>query len=138
MRYLLILVLGVLLGGGAAVFFLGTPRAGSAPGVRVKAPDQGGDPPGTVTLSLDQGFVDAVLNTTFSNLGSPTFHLSQKDQTSQQHEHEDDGQQPKLLTFSHKRPQLLKKVSHRMPPKRESSQNMFLICETGLASRTTR
>ena len=81
MRYLLILVLGVLLGGGAAVFFLGTPRAGSAPGVRVKAPDQGGDPPGTVTLSLDQGFVDAVLSTTFSNLGAPTFHLSQNDQT---------------------------------------------------------
>jgi len=77
MRYFLILILGVLLGGGAAVFFLGTPRAGSAPGVRVKAPEKGGDPPGTVTLSLDQGFVDAVLNTTFSNLGSPTFRLSE-------------------------------------------------------------
>src|SRR5258705_1587752 len=77
MRYLLILLVGVLLGGAAAVFFLGTPRAGSAPGVRVKAADQGRDPPGTVTLSLNQGFVDAVLNTTFSNLGSPTFRLSE-------------------------------------------------------------
>jgi len=77
MKYVLILLLGIILGGGAAVYFLGTPRAGSAPGVKMQAPNKGGDPPGTVTVSLDQGFVDAVLGTTFSGLGSPTFKLSQ-------------------------------------------------------------
>lgn len=75
MRYVLILLLGILLGGGTAVFFLGTPRAQPAPGVKVDAPDPKGDPPGTVVVSLDQGFVDAVLATTFSGLGTPTFNL---------------------------------------------------------------
>jgi len=75
MRYLLILLLGALLGAGAAVFFLGPPRARSAPGVKVAAPDPKGDPPGTVVVSVDQGFVDAVLSTTFSGLGTPTFNL---------------------------------------------------------------
>lgn len=75
MRYVLILLLGILLGGGTAVFFLGTPRAQPAPGVKVGAPDPKGDPPGTVVVSLDQGFVDAVLATTFSGLGTPTFNL---------------------------------------------------------------
>ena len=75
MKYLLILLLGVLLGAGAAVFYLGPPRARSAPGIKVAAPDQKGDPPGTVVVSLDQGFVDAVLSTTFSGLGTPTFNL---------------------------------------------------------------
>jgi hypothetical protein len=76
MKYLVTLLLGALLGAGAAVFFLGAPRARTAPGVKVGAPDQKGDPPGTVVVSLDQGFVDAVLSTTFSNLGTPTFNLS--------------------------------------------------------------
>lgn len=77
MKYLLILLLGVLLGGGAAIFFLGAPPAKSAPGVAVTTPDQGGDPPGTVVITLNQGFVDAILATTFSGLGPPTFQLSQ-------------------------------------------------------------
>jgi hypothetical protein len=77
MRYIGILLLGVLVGGGAAIFFLGAPRATSVPGVPVKAPDQGGDPAGTVVIALDQGFIDAILATTFSGLGPPTFNLSQ-------------------------------------------------------------
>lgn len=81
MRYLVILLVGALLGGGAAIFFLGAPRARSAPGVQVTAPDPKGNPPGTVVVSLDQGFVDAVLATTFSGLGTPTFNLSQLDTT---------------------------------------------------------
>jgi hypothetical protein len=75
MKYVVILLLGALLGGGAAVFFLGAPRARLAPGVTVQAPDKGGDPPATVVIALEQGFVDAVLATTFSGLGTPTFHL---------------------------------------------------------------
>jgi hypothetical protein len=75
MKYLLILLLGAVLGAGAAIFFMGAPRARSAPGVKVGTPDPKGDPPGTVVVSLDQGFVDAVLSTTFSGLGTPTFNL---------------------------------------------------------------
>ena len=77
MRYVLILILGILLGGGAAIFFLGAPPAKSAPGQAVKPPDQGGTPPGTVVLALDQSFIDAVLSTTFNGLGTPTFHIGQ-------------------------------------------------------------
>jgi hypothetical protein len=77
MRYVVILLLGALLGGGAAIFFLGAPPAKSAPGQAVQAPDKGGTPPATVVISLEQSFIDAVLATTFSGLGTPTFHLSQ-------------------------------------------------------------
>jgi hypothetical protein len=76
MKYVLILLLGILLGAGAAIFFLGAPSAKSAPGQAVQAPDKGGNPPGTVVIALDQSFVDAVLATTFG-LGTPTFQLGQ-------------------------------------------------------------
>ena len=77
MRYVVILLLGILLGGGAAIFFLGAPSAKALPGQAVKPPDQGGTPPGTVTIALEQSFVDAVMATTFSGLGTPTFRLGQ-------------------------------------------------------------
>jgi hypothetical protein len=77
MRYVVILLLGILLGGGAAVFLLGTPPAKAVPGQPVQAPNQGGNPPGTVVVALEQSFVDAVLSTTFSGLGTPTFQLGQ-------------------------------------------------------------
>lgn len=76
MRYVVILVLGVLLGAGAAVYFLRIGPARSAPGVPVRPPD-GQNAPATVVIGLDQGFVDAVLATTFSGLGTPTFQLGQ-------------------------------------------------------------
>ena len=75
MKYILLLVVGAILGGGAALYFLGAPRAGAAPGKAVKAPE--GNPPATVVITLDQGLVDAVLATTFSGLGAPTFQLGQ-------------------------------------------------------------
>jgi hypothetical protein len=77
MKYVLMLVLGIVLGGGAAIFFLGAPPAKSAPGQAVKPPDQGASPPGTVVIGLEQSFIDAVLSTTFSGLGTPTFQLGQ-------------------------------------------------------------
>lgn len=75
MRYVGILLLGILLGGGAAMFFMGAPSAKSVPGTAVRAPDQGGNPPATVVIALEQSFIDAVLATTFSGLGTPTFQL---------------------------------------------------------------
>ena len=77
MRYVVVLILGILLGGGAAVYFLGTPPAKSAPGQAIKPPDQNGNQPGAVVISLEQSFVDAVLATTFNGLGTPTFQLGQ-------------------------------------------------------------
>jgi hypothetical protein len=82
MRYVVILLVGILLGGGAAVFFLGVPPAKSAPGQPVRAPDQGGNPPGTVVIAMEQSFIDAVLATTFNGLGTPTFQLGQNQRDS--------------------------------------------------------
>jgi hypothetical protein len=77
MKYVLILLIGILLGGGAAIFFLGASPAKSAPGQAVRPPDQGGSPPATVVISLDQSFIDGMLATTFNGLGTPTFQLGQ-------------------------------------------------------------
>ncbi len=77
MKYVVILLVGILLGGGAAVFFLGTPPAKSAPGVAIKPPDQSGNQPGAVVIALEQSFIDAVMSTTFSGLGTPTFQLGE-------------------------------------------------------------
>ncbi len=76
MRYVIILLLGLLLGAGAAVYFLGTPRAKSVPGVAVQAPDGSGDPAGTVVVSLTNSFVDGLLGTVFQDLGAPSFQLA--------------------------------------------------------------
>lgn len=77
MKYVVILVLGILLGAGAAIFFLGAPRAQLMQGKVVQPPAQGANPPGTVVIGLEQSFIDAVLATTFTGLGTPTFQLGQ-------------------------------------------------------------
>ena len=76
MRYVVVLVLGILLGAGVAIYFLGVAPAKSTPGVEVRPPD-GQAPPATVVIGLEQSFVDAVLATTFSGLQNPVFQLSQ-------------------------------------------------------------
>ena len=77
MKYVVMLLLGILVGGGAAIFFPGVPPAKSAPGQVIKPPDQSGAQPGAVVIALEQSFVDAVLATTFNGLGTPTFQLGQ-------------------------------------------------------------
>ncbi len=76
MRYLLLLVLGLVLGAGAAIFFLGVPSAKAIPGAIVKAPEAGGDPAGTVVVAISNSFFDGLLATIFRDLGPPTFKLS--------------------------------------------------------------
>lgn len=76
MKYILILLLGLALGVGAAIFFLGTPRAKAVPGTKVQAPDAAGDPPATVVVQLNNSFFDGLLGTIFNDLGPPTFQLS--------------------------------------------------------------
>ena len=87
MRYVAILLLGILLGGAAAFYFLGMPPAKSAPGQAIKPPDQSGNQPGAVVVSLEQSFIDAVLATTFSGLGTPTFQLGQRGNSDERIEH---------------------------------------------------
>jgi hypothetical protein len=77
MRYILLLVLGLVIGAGAAIFFLGVPSAKATPGTRVTAPAPGGDPPGTVVVSISDSFFDGLLGTVFHDLGQPTFKLAE-------------------------------------------------------------
>ncbi len=77
MRYVIILLLGLIVGAGAAVFLLGIPRAKSMPGTQVQAPDAGGDPAGTVIVTLTNGFAQKFLATIFQDLGAPSFQLAE-------------------------------------------------------------
>jgi|SRR5687768_5279006 len=79
MRYVVVMLLGILLGAGVAMFFMGAPSAKSVPGTAIRPPDPGGNPPATVVISLEQSFIDAVLATTFTGLGTPTFQLGRAD-----------------------------------------------------------
>ncbi|HYN23792.1 MAG TPA: hypothetical protein VES69_01965 [Pyrinomonadaceae bacterium] len=76
MRYVIILLLGLIVGAGAAVFFLGTPRARSMPGTEVHAPDAGGAQAGTVIVTITEGFSERLLATIFQDLGAPSFQLA--------------------------------------------------------------
>lgn len=77
MKYLLLLVLGLVIGAAAAIYFLGVPSAKAIPGARVQAPPPGGDPPGTVIVSLSDSFLNEMLGTIFRDLGAPSFKLAE-------------------------------------------------------------
>lgn len=76
MKYILILLLGLIIGGAASIFFLGIPRAKAIPGTRVEAPVPGGAATSTVVIALNENFLNEVLSTVFRDLGPPTFNLS--------------------------------------------------------------
>lgn len=76
MKYALSLLVGLVLGAVLVYFLLvGAPSAGNLPGVPVKAPDQGGDAPGTAVITLDEKFFDSVLGAIFKDVGAPSFPL---------------------------------------------------------------
>lgn len=79
MKYIIVLVLGLVLGGGGAIYLLGTPRARTAPGTAIRPPDQGGDPGGTAVITLDEKVFDGLLGGIFRDLGSPSFQLSRNE-----------------------------------------------------------
>jgi hypothetical protein len=79
MKYLLLLLLGLVVGAAAAIYFLGVPRAKAIPGATVQAPAAGGDPPATVVIAISDTFLDELLGTVFRDLGPPTFNLSEMD-----------------------------------------------------------
>lgn len=77
MRYLLTLIIGLLIGGGLVYyFFVGAPRMEKLPGEPVRAPEAGGDPPGTAVLTLDEQFFNTLLGTIFRDMSNPTFKLA--------------------------------------------------------------
>lgn len=77
MRYLIVLLLGLLLGGGTAVFFLGYRGTRSAPGAPIKSPDAGGEAATTAVIELPDRFLNELLATMFRDLGPPSFRLAQ-------------------------------------------------------------
>lgn len=76
MKYVIVLLLGLVVGAGAAVFLLGTPRTKSTPGTQVQAPEASGDTAGIVVVTLTNGFVQKFLATIFQDLGAPSFQLA--------------------------------------------------------------
>src|SRR5215207_8225531 len=78
MKYILVLLLGLIVGAGAAYyFFVGAPRVkqqqlGAQP---LQAPESAGDPPGTVVITFDEKFFDTLLGTIFRDLAPPAFKI---------------------------------------------------------------
>lgn len=83
MKYLVILLVGLLLGAGLAVFFLGVPRIKSAPGQKVQAPASANVASDTVVISVNSGFFDDLLGTVFRDLGPPAFNLAENQSASE-------------------------------------------------------
>ncbi len=77
MKYFVILVLGLLLGAGVAVFLLGVPRMKSAPGTKVQAPAAGELAGDTVMITIGNGFFNDLLTAVFRDLGPPAFNLAE-------------------------------------------------------------
>jgi hypothetical protein len=76
MRYVLTLLGGVIIGAALVFFFFtGAPRAKPLPGSPIKPPDQGGTPPSTAVVMLDERFFDAVLGAIFRDMNAPSFPL---------------------------------------------------------------
>jgi hypothetical protein len=83
MKYLIVLLLGLVIGGVITVFFLGIPRAQAIPGTRVQTPPPGGDPPSTAVIALNSGLLNEMVASIFRDLGPPSFQLSQMRENSQ-------------------------------------------------------
>jgi hypothetical protein len=74
MKYLVTLILGLVLGAGVAIFFLGMPRAKSAPGVAVQEPSES-EQKSTVVLTVSNTFFEQFLGTMFRDLNPPALRL---------------------------------------------------------------
>ncbi len=71
-----LLILGLLVGMGATTYFFGAHRARNLPGAPIRPPDHN-DTSGTVAVTVDEKFFDALLGTVFQKLGPPQLKLSQ-------------------------------------------------------------
>ena len=70
-------VLGLIIGGGLALYFFGgAPRASALPGKPIQPPDSNGAANTTATVVLNQQFFNNVLNTIFHDMNAPSFPLN--------------------------------------------------------------
>ena len=77
MKYIIILVLGLVLGAGGAIYLLGVSRsAHKLPGTAIQPPSPGGDAAGTAVVVLDEQLFTDVLGGIFRDLSSPSFHIA--------------------------------------------------------------
>jgi len=76
-RSILFLLIGLLLGALASIYFLGSARMRALPGIPLKPPEQSSDNSGSVSVSIDEKFFDALLGTIFQKLGPPQLKLAQ-------------------------------------------------------------
>lgn len=75
-RILLGLVAGLLVGVLGTVYFFGRPGKGSLPGTALRPPDTAATS-GSVSVTLEEKFFDALLGTIFQQLGPPQLKLAQ-------------------------------------------------------------
>jgi hypothetical protein len=76
-RLILGVIVGLLVGGLAVLYFLGRPRAGSLPGTALRPPDATSTNSANVSVAIDEKFFDSLMTTIFQQLGSPQLKLSQ-------------------------------------------------------------
>jgi len=77
MKYVLVLLGGLIIGILATGYLLGARSGHSLPGTPLKAPDQSAPTSATVSVSIDEKFFDALLGTVYQKLGPPQLKLSQ-------------------------------------------------------------
>ncbi|HVS20923.1 MAG TPA: hypothetical protein VHD88_03700 [Pyrinomonadaceae bacterium] len=75
-KSILLFVIGLLLGAVASAYYLGAPRTRNSPGAPIRPPDRSGETSGTVVVTIDEKFFDALLGTIFQKLGPPQLQLS--------------------------------------------------------------
>lgn len=71
------LIVGLLIGAVASAYFLGASHTRKLPGIPIRPPDQATDSSGSVAVTIDEKFFDALLATIFQKLGPPQLKLSQ-------------------------------------------------------------
>jgi hypothetical protein len=76
-RVLLGLVAGLLIGVLATVYFFGRSGKASLPGIPLRPPDANAANAGSVSVTLEEKFFDALLGTIFQQLGPPQLKLGQ-------------------------------------------------------------
>lgn len=76
-RLLLGLVAGLLIGVLGTMYFFGRSGKGSLPGTPLRPPDAASATSGSVSVTLEEKFFDALLGTIFQQLGPPQMKLGQ-------------------------------------------------------------
>lgn len=76
-RIIISLVAGLLIGVVGTVYFFGRSGKGSLPGTALRPPDANATTAGSVSVTLEEKFFDAMLGTIFQQLGPPQLKLSE-------------------------------------------------------------